>query len=170
MIAIDAATGATVWKTTLPGGRYTDGRARASKKGPTTAKTAAGYGRVYVHATNKPHACLHAHHGRAPLDPLNGQPIWPSRAPGMVIFSGEGSSRARRRYGSHSLGSSQRRIDRASPLPLGNNAGHQLNILTGNSSGRVVCVNEETGEIQWELSGVGDNAFTMSVVAETTCS
>lgn len=160
VIAIDAATGATVWKTTLPGGRYHGWEGTGIEKGAYTAKTAAGYGRVYVHATNNRTLAFNAHTGELLWIRSTGDRYALAR-PGMVIFSGRDLRALDADTGATLWEVPNAGSTWASPLHW-EHAGTSY-ILTGNSSGRVVCVKEETGEIQWELSGVGDNAFTMSV-------
>ncbi|MCC5804739.1 MAG: PQQ-binding-like beta-propeller repeat protein [Opitutales bacterium] len=160
VLAIDAATGATVWKTGVPGGRYHGWDGTGIAKGAYTAKAAAGYGRVYVHGSNNRTFGFNAHTGELLWTRSTGN-RYAVALDGMAVFSGTHLRALDADTGATLWEIPNAGTDGASPLHWRHEGTSY--IITGNGSGRVVCVKAETGAIQWELSGVGNNEYTMSV-------
>lgn len=160
VLAIDAATGATVWKTAVPGGRYHGWDGTGSAKGAYTAKAAAGHGRVYVHGSNNRTFGFDAYTGELLWTRSTGN-RYAVALDGMVVFSGRDLRALDADSGEPLWEVPDAGADSASPLHWRHEGASY--IITGNSSGRVVCVKAETGEVRWEISDAGNNEYTMSV-------
>lgn len=153
IIAIDAATGETVWKTVVPDGEYDH-----TGKINYTAMSAVGGGRVYVRAKNR----------TLGLDAETGELLWVNTEHGgplvvalddMAIFSGRNvtaldADTGELRWRIEGVGEST-----AAPLHWEHDGDSY--IISGNRSGRVVCIRAEDGELMWEIDDAGSNQHGM---------
>ncbi|MCC5828070.1 MAG: PQQ-like beta-propeller repeat protein [Phycisphaeraceae bacterium] len=160
VLAMDAATGQTVWKTVVPGGRYYSWQGTGRAKGAYTANTAVGGGRVYFHGSGNRTMCL---------DARSGELLWMNDRGGehvvaledMAVFSGSHVTALDGRTGEVRWRIENAGESTAAPLHWRHDG--KSYIISGNRNGRVVCIEADTGEIRWELENVGNNRHTMAI-------
>ncbi|MFW6061632.1 MAG: PQQ-binding-like beta-propeller repeat protein, partial [Planctomycetota bacterium] len=160
VLAMDASTGQTVWKTVVPGGRYHSWQGTGRAKGAYTANPAVGGGRVYVHATGNRTMCLNAR---------TGEMLWMNNRGGqqvvaleeMAVFSGSHVTALDGETGEIRWRVEDAGSEAAAPLHWRHDGTSY--IISGNRNGRVVCIEADTGDIRWELENVGANHRTMAM-------
>jgi outer membrane protein assembly factor BamB len=160
-LCIDAATGRTIWRKTIPGGRYfaMDGR-QGSTKGWYTTNLAAADGKVYFGTSTDVEYCVEAATGRT---------VWKRKmgpTAGRIVV-GDVMLRAERDLVGYDAqtGKTRWRIEDAGAryaLPLRWTKGRKEYILAGNAAGQVRCVEPATGKVLWMEEKVGNNSLTMS--------
>ena len=157
VLCLDAATGRTLWKAEIPGGRYypaMSGR-MGSTKGWYAPHPAVADGRVFVSTTSDVTYCL---------DAATGQMQWSKKTPmaavrtvidGVLLPSGPdliGYDAA--------TGNELWRIERANSsvrAPLRWRHEGKDYAIAGNKGGSIVCVEPKTGKPLWRLTGAGEN-------------
>ncbi len=160
-LCIDAATGQTVWRKDIPGGRYfaMDGR-QGSTKGWYTTNPAAADGRLYFGTTTDVEYCV---------DAATGQTIWKrtlGETSGRLIvgdvmvrtesdLTGYEASTGRTRWTIQEAGAPY-------ALPLRWLHGEKPYIIVGNPMGEIRLVDPVDGTVRWKLEDIGTNNMTMS--------
>ncbi|MCC5828072.1 MAG: PQQ-binding-like beta-propeller repeat protein [Phycisphaeraceae bacterium] len=163
VLAMDAATGQTVWKAVVPGGRYHTWRGTGHAKGAYTAKVAVGGGNVYLHGTGNRTMALDAKTGEMRWNNNNGG-LHVVALEDMAVFSGDHITALDAKTGEVRWRIVNAGHEAAAPLHWRYNG--RSYIISGNVDGRVVCVDAATGEIQWELTDVGNNSRTMTLAGD----
>ncbi len=160
-VCIDAATGRTVWRKIIPGGRYfaMDGR-QGSTKGWYTSNLAAANGMVYFGTSTDVEYCVEAATGRT---------VWKRRmgpTAGRIVVGGVMLRAENDLVGYDAqTGKTRWRIKDAGAiyaLPLRWVHDQSEYILAGNAAGQVRCVEPATGKVLWTKEQVGNNSLTMS--------
>ena len=154
-VAIDGATGKSLWKTVVPGGEYD-----YTGKINYTAKPAVGGGRLYVRAKNR----------TLGLDAETGELLWVNAEHGgriavaledMAVFSGEHVTALDADTGELHWRIEDAGEDTSAPLHWKHEG--ESYIISGNSAGRVVCIRAADGELMWEIDDAGDNSYSMAL-------
>jgi outer membrane protein assembly factor BamB len=161
-VCIDAATGRTLWRKTIPGGRYfaMNGR-NGSTKGWYTTNPAAGKGAFYFGTSADVEYALDADTGetiwKRHLGQTNGRAVI-----GDVMVRGERTLRG------YDLKTGKTRWEvkdagERSAIPARWKRGGKEYIIVANSAGEIRCVDPGDGKVLWTEKGAGNNDLSVSV-------
>ncbi len=162
LLCVDAATGRTLWRVTVPGGRYwaMNGR-QGSSKGWYTTSPAAADGKVVFGTSSDQDCCL---------DVKTGKVLWSRRlgpTSGRVIIGGV-LVRAGRDLVGYDLetGKAKWTVKDAGAtyaLPARFKSDGKEYIIVANEGGEMRCVDPEDGSVLWIEKKVGYNSLSISV-------
>jgi outer membrane protein assembly factor BamB len=161
-LGIDAATGRTLWRKEIPGGRYwaMNGR-QGSGKGWYTTNLAAADGRVYFGTSGDVDYCLDAATGetvwKRELGPTSGRVV----IGGVLLRAGRNvvgydAATGRARWTVEGGGS-------RNALPVCWRHDGREYVVCGNVAGEVRCVDPSDGRVLWTLADAGTQEHTMAV-------
>jgi outer membrane protein assembly factor BamB len=161
-LCVDAATGRTLWRKEIPGGRYwaMNGR-QGSGKGFYTTNLAAADGRVYFGTSGDVDYCVEADTGETVWERKLGPTAGRIVVDGVLLRAGDDLV-------GYDAGTGETlwTVEGAGArfgLPLRWEHDGRAYVLTGNTGGEVRCVDPRDGRVLWTEENAGYNALTMSV-------
>lgn len=165
VLCLDAATGRTLWRMEIPGGRYwaMNGR-QGSSKGWYTTNPAAGEGHVFVGTSSDVDYCIHADTGKVVwqrrLGPTTGRVVI-----GGVLVRAEETLRGLDIRTGKTLWSVEG-AGSGSALPARWVHEGKEYILVANDAGQLRCVDPANGNVLWMHRDAGRNDLSISARGE----